>query len=541
MTGHPGVLRGRSGSFGTAALRSNLVREVARGVGRRMAVTVRETERKYDLDEDAALPPWPEPADAAGSQEFVLEAIYFDTADLRLAADGVTLRRRRGGADSGWHLKLPVAADCRDEIRVGFTRGEAGRRSPQPPDELVRLVHGFTRGRPLVPVAELTTRRRQWRLTDDSGRGLVTVVDDHVTAHTMGVSTEARSWREVEVELDEAGDTRLLDRFDRRLRKAGVRRSEAPSKLARVLGDRIPAARRPGPDRSATLGAVVLAYLAEQARVIRTGDPAVRREVPDAVHRMRVATRRMRSALQAFGAVVDRDATGDLAAELKWLAAVLGVARDLEVLEARILAAVAALPDELVLGPVAAQVTRYFTGRRVLARDEVLAALDGERYLALLTAIDRLLDTPPLTPAAGRRARPRLGAFLDRSHRRVDTHLRAAERRGPDVERDIQLHDARKAAKRLRYAAEAAAPVLGEPARALIRQVRQVQELLGERQDAIVALPVLRELGAAAALEGGNGFTFGVLHQQEHQALTATTWTPVRRALGRAARGATAR
>lgn len=506
-----------------------------------MTVTVRETERKYDLDEDAALPPWPEPAAAAGPQEFVLEAIYFDTADLRLAADGVTLRRRRGGADSGWHLKLPVAADSRDEIREGFTRGEVRRRSPQPPDELVRLVRAFTRGAPLVPVAELTTRRRQWQLTDDSGRGLVTVVDDHVTAQTTGVSTEARSWREVEVELDEAGDTRLLDRFDRRLRKAGVRRSEAPSKLARVLGDRIPAARRPGPGRSATLGAVVLAYLAEQARAIRAGDPAVRREVPDAVHRMRVATRRMRSALQAYGAVVDRDATGDLVAELKWLATVLGVARDLEVLEARILAAVAALPDELVLGPVAAQVARYFTGRRVLAQDEVLAALDGERYLALLTAIDRLLDTPPLTPVAGKRARPRLGAFLDRSYQRVDTHLRAAERRGPGAERDVQLHDARKAAKRLRYAAEAAAPVLGEAAGALITQVKQVQELLGERQDAIVALPVLRELGAAAALEGGNGFTFGVLHQQEHHALTATTWAPVRRALGRAAGGATGR
>lgn len=495
-----------------------------------MAVTVRETERKYDLDEDTALPPWLDPAGADGSEEILLEALYFDTAD------GVTLRRRRGGPDSGWHLKLPVAADRRDEVRVGFTRGEARRRNPEPPGELVQLVRGVTRGAPLVPVAELTTLRRQRRLTDDAGRGLATVVDDHVTARSVGATTGAVSWREVEVELDEAGDPPLLDRVERHLRGAGVRRSAAPSKLARALGDRCPPARRPEPGRSATLGAVLLHYVAAQAAAIRAGDPAVRRELPDAVHRMRVATRRMRSALQAYGSLLDGDAARRLTDELKWLAAVLGSARDLEVLEARILAAVAALPDELVLGPVAAQVTRHFAGRRADARVEILATLDGERYLTLLTAIDRLLDAPPLTPAAERRARKRLGALLERSARRVASPLRAAERRGPGAERDLRLHDARKAAKRLRYAAEAAAPVLGEPARGLVAQARQAQELLGERQDAIVALPVLRELGAAAAPEGGNGFTFGVLHQRERAVADATGWEPVRRDLVRAAR-----
>jgi len=496
-----------------------------------VTVTARETERKYDLDENTQLPRWSGLSgvvDVVGPEEQLLEAVYFDTADLRLAAAGVTLRRRRGGTDRGWHLKLPVAVESRDEVRVGFARGEARRRNPQPPIELVRLTRAITRGMPVEPVAELTTIRRQWRLTDDRGRDLIEVVDDHVTAQTMGAATEGSSWREVEVELGGHGDPDLLDRLERRLRKAGVRRSDAPSKLARVLGARIPATpRRHRPTNKSTIGAVVVAYLVEQAGAICAGDPAVRRELPDAIHQMRVATRRMRSALQAYSTVIDRAATRHLSAELKWLAAVLGAARDLEVLEARIGHALAELPGELVLGPVHAQLTRYFAGRHATAHDDLLAALDGDRYLSLLSDIDALLTDPPLTAAAEKPARRRLGALIHRTYRRVDKHVRAAEQlpRGP--ERDIELHEARKSAKRLRYATEAAAPVLGKPARTLIKRTKQVQEMLGDHQDAAVARPVLRELGANAQLEGGNGFTFGLLYQRENSPLPDTALGPV--------------
>ena len=91
------------------------------------------------------------------------------------------------------------------------------------------------------PVAELITTRRRWRLTDPDGRVLVEVVDDHVSAHTLGASTSGVSWREVEVELGGDGDPDLLDRVERRLLDAGVRRSDARSKLARLLADRLPA------------------------------------------------------------------------------------------------------------------------------------------------------------------------------------------------------------------------------------------------------------------------------------------------------------
>ncbi len=476
-----------------------------------------ETERKYDVDEDVALPSWSGVAgvdNAVGPEEQVLEATYFDTPDLRLAAAGVTLRRRRGGSDAGWHLKLPVGGQTREEIRVGFVRGEARRRNPQPPDELTGLVRAFAHGGPLAPVAELSTVRRMWRLTDSEGHDLVAVIDDHVTARTLGEATETRTWREIEVELGDHGDTELLDRLERRLDKAGIHRSDAPSKLARILGQRL---RRlpPAPGRRSTVGAVVTAYLREQADAIHALDPAVRRDLPDAVHQMRVATRRLRSALQAYSTVIPRDATRELTAELAWLAAVLGTARDLEVLDELLHREVAALPDDLVLGPVAAQLTRYFAGRTAGARNDVVAALDGDRYLALLNAVEQLLTDPPLTPLAAKPARRRLAVtVLDRDHRRVEKHLAAAGRLPSGDDRNIALHDARKAAKRLRYAAETAAPALGRPARRLVDRAKQLQELLGGHQDATVSLDVLRELGAAAHLDGGNGFTFGLLYQQ---------------------------
>jgi CHAD domain-containing protein len=193
------------------------------------------------------------------------------------------------------------------------------------------------------------------------------------------------------------------------------------------------------------------------------------------------------------------------------------------------------MPWSLVLGPVQAQVTRYFAGRRASAHHDVLAALDSDRYLALLTAIDDLLAEPPLSKAARGKARREGGALIRRAYRRVDTHVRAAEDlpQGPD--RDTELHEARKAAKRLRYATEAAEPALGTPARDLVKRVKSVQELLGDHQDSVVTAPVLRELGAQAQVEGGNGFTFGILHAAEDHHLPDSALGPAWRHLRKAA------
>ena len=486
----------------------------------------REVERKYEAADEVSLP---DPScllaaqNIGAAEDQQLDAVYFDTPDLRLLRAGVTLRRREGGADPGWHLKLPVGKDSREELRVPL--GQAQR---TPPAELTALTRVHTRGAEVAPVVRLCTRRRRWQLADDDGRPLAELVDDRVTAHTMGSDTSdtsdisdtsdtgAVSWREVEVELSEHGSVALLDQVEQRLLEAGARRSGAASKLSRVLADRLQGnTDRAEPDAGDSAGATVLAYLREQADRLRRFDPLVRRDAPDSVHQMRVASRRLRSALQAYRRVLDRDATRPLTEELKWLAGELAPARDSEVMAERFRAMVDQLPPELVLGPVSATLDRTFARRQAEARERALAALDSDRYLALHDALDALLAHPPLTERAGRPAQRELPSHVRRALRRMRRGMAAIDRQPGGEQRDLALHETRKAAKRLRYATEAAEPAVGQPARRLRKRLKPVQNLLGDHQDSVVARPVLREFGAQAHLDGGNGFTFGLLHGTE--------------------------
>src|SRR5205814_9007246 len=121
--------------------------------------SVTETETKTESLASWALPGRDDlPHDARTSRPYEeqLEAEYYDTGDLRLIRAGITLRRRRGGHDAGWHLKLPVGPDTRREIRLPL--GRAGGRVPR---ELAGLVRVHTRGEPLQPIARLPTRRQR--------------------------------------------------------------------------------------------------------------------------------------------------------------------------------------------------------------------------------------------------------------------------------------------------------------------------------------------------------------------------------------------
>jgi len=219
-----------------------------------------------------------------------------------------------------------------------------------------------------------------------------------------------------------------------------------------------------------------------------------------------------RSALQAFGGIIDRDATRPLCAELKWLAAALGPARDGEVMLARLTSDLAAIPPALVLGPVQARITGCFADELAQAGQSALAALDGQRYLRLLDALDALLADPPLTPLATRKAGKVLAKPVRRAARRLQRALAAVPAAG---DRDAAIHEARKATKRARYAAEAAVPALGRTASRQAAQARELQQLLGDHHDSVVARAVLLELAGQARAAREDTFTYGVMHQRQ--------------------------
>ncbi|MGO4421956.1 CHAD domain-containing protein, partial [Streptomyces sp. MCAF7] len=218
--------------------------------------------------------------------------------------------------------------------------------------------------------------------------------------------------------------------------------------------------------------------------------------------------------------VLDRAVTDPIGDELKWLAGELGIDRDREVLTARLGERLAELPDELRTGPVSERLSTWSRTSRRGSRERLIGVLDGERHLALLTTLDALSATPPLRPAAARPAGDVILRAVLRDYERLAALVTTALAAPPGHDRDITMHDARKKAKRARYAAEAARPALGKPAKAFAGLMTDLQDLLGDHQDSCVARDALRELAEQAHAAGERDFTVGVMYGRE-EALAA--------------------
>ena len=480
-----------------------------------MTTSAVEIERKYDVGAETSLPDLQglPGAGAVVQETHELDATYFDTDDLRLRAAATTLRLRRGGSDAGWHLKVPLGGD-REELFLTHSDPDDG-----VPQELQALVRSRTRGAELLPVARLQTTRVVRRVLAEDGTPLVEVADDLVRGRA-GDDDPGLVWREWEAELL-AGPRGLLDDVQQLLLAAGATPSGSASKVGRVLARHATPAgepawwgRRPVSSPKVAAGGVLLAHLGEQVEELVVRDPQVRRDLPDAVHRMRVATRRLRSALSTFRPLLDREQTDPVRDELAWLAGVLGEARDAEVMHARLRGLVAEQDAALVVGPVAERIDAELTRRYREAHDRVLVELEGARYLVLLERLQHLLQDPPLRELARERARDVLPGLVRKADKRLRRALTAAGR-ASGAERDLLLHEARKDAKRARYAAEAVVQVYGRDARRYAKAVTGLQEVLGEHQDGVVTREALRGLADAAHQAGESAFTYGRLHALE--------------------------
>ncbi|HNM11529.1 MAG TPA: CYTH and CHAD domain-containing protein [Mycobacterium sp.] len=464
-----------------------------------------EVERKFDVPPGTVFPSFDGFSAVARVERLPshsLDAIYFDTPKHDLAVHRVTLRRRTGGPDEGWHLKLPAGPDSRTEVHAPLDAD-----SPeQPPEQLVDIVLAIVRDRPLAPVARITTTRSVVMLHGADGAGLAEFCDDEVRAWAIadGGHQDEQQWHEWELELVDGsveGGAALLDRLGNRLLDAGATPAGHGSKLAKVLDAAVAAP----PDTPEPPADPVHRAVAEQVAELLEWDRAVRADVYDSVHQMRVTTRKIRSLLQASEDAFGLTDDAWVLDELRQLASVLGIARDAEVLAERYASALDALPAELVRGPVRERLVEGANRRYQAGLRRSLAAMRSQRYFRLLDALEGLVFAQPLDTTPG--AEPHR-VTIDSAYKRIRKAAKSAEQ-AVEEHKDEALHRIRKGAKRLRYVAAAT----GESK--VSERAKVIQTLLGDHQDSVVSRAHLSQQAEAAHLAGEDTFTYGLLYQQE--------------------------
>lgn len=480
--------------------------------------THREVELKFRVHPLFTLPDLSELASRVEEQPPInLVAVYHDTEALTLFRWRVTMRRREGGLDAGWHLKLPVAdahEGVRDELHAPLSAGQVG----QVPAELVDIIAPLIQDQALSPVVELRTRRTPHIFYSDEGLALVELVDD--TVQVLDHNGEIVSvFREIEVELqDHNSDTArhtMTAACDSLLAAGAVPGST--SKAASALGPRASAPadvpELPMTSPSGMAADAIRATIANHVRALIFADVGVRRNLPDSVHQVRVSARRLRSVLRTFEPVLNREWSAGLSAELAWLADEMGLIRDSEVLEKRLLSHITLIPAEDSL--VASAVIKQALDRRIeVARQGALAAIRSDRHTYLIQDLIEAARAPQLLDGAYQACEDVLPELVAKTWRVLRKSCGALEIGGPAPE----WHAARIKAKRARYAVDCLTPIFGGKVAKFGKALAAVTEVLGDHQDAFVAQEFLRELAYQDSTNGSAGYALGLLHGVELEA-----------------------
>ena len=267
-------------------------------------------------------------------------------------------------------------------------------------------------------------------------------------------------------------------------------------------------------DDTATVADVIKLALRSSVDRLYAHEAAVRRgEDPEDVHQARVAARRMRSDLRTFHAFVDAQWANELRAELQWVGSELGEVRDIEVMLERLRDDVTAMPDSE--HDAADRVVRRLIADWHAARTRMIEQLGGSRFAALRAPLEAAAERPRCTPWAHLRATQALPQVVVHPWRKL---REAVDDLGPTPPDDA-LHAVRIRAKRARYAAEATIPVFGTPAQRYARAIADVQDVLGEHQDAVVARTWLTK--TASECSPTEAFAAGMLAERESQTADA--------------------
>ncbi|PYY34603.1 hypothetical protein DEJ16_00490 [Curtobacterium sp. MCJR17_055] len=487
-----------------------------------MSDTHLEIERTYDLPDGAPLP------DLIGvggimradhQEPFELDATYWDTQRYDLVAAHVTVRRRTGGHDAGWHIKRAESDTVRHEQHFPLTEDP-----DTVPDEVLAALFTERRGRGLHPVVRITTTRTVTRLLDEDGDQIAELADDRVVAERLDDDAPAdpRTWREVEVEtvggVDEQVAHELFAALDGRFAAVGAGPAAVASKLARGLAG-APAPRLQTVDRpekgttarilTKRLGKLRSALLDQEAR-LRSGENAELRDVAATTLEIAAILQTYRPAFAA-GDAVDRAVAGADA-----LADVAARAALAEYLVERLPRASTPAQDALVDAMTRERILAATRERRDSAVRDVVAALHGKPFLELLDALDDAVERPAPT------------AWALRSPKKVAQDVTATVK--PHVRelvRDAVADDtsdtaaAREAADRAAtelawqgtMRARLAMDVLGDDAfpHALWKRIGTAADVLTERVRSLYALDALRTHSGIADRGGEGTFGYGVL------------------------------
>jgi CHAD domain-containing protein len=448
-----------------------------------------------------------------GTQRTV--ASYYDTPDLRLARWGCSLRYRTG---DGWCVKLPMVGE--DDAMVRDERAFEGAPGT-PPEGALDLVRAYVRTAPLGLAVRLRTVRHRLTVAAGDAGPLAEVVDDEVSV--LDGRRVAGRFREVEVELASDADDAVLGALTIRLEAAGGSRSgKGLPKFVRAL---LPRSLEPpeilstetGPDSS--VRDVIRSSIASSVERMLRHDAGVRLgEDPEDVHKARVATRRLRCDLRTLAPLLDEGWTTHLRAELGWYGAELGRVRDLDVLRERMLGQIRRLSDLDV--DAAPKLLERVRTERDAARAALMSGMREPRYVALLDLVVSAALDPLVQPeVAARSARRLMGTLM----RRPWHHLEETCGDLDASSTDAALHEARTRAKRVRYAAEALAPVFGKPARRFAERAIDLQTVLGAHQDAVQAITWLRAQagGTATRVAFVAGELAGIERQAQSEARAA--------------------
>jgi CHAD domain-containing protein len=457
------------------------------------------------------------------------QTVYLDTDDFRLARWGVSLRHRSG---QGWTVKLPPVAQ--GDLMVRGEHAFPGDDPGDPPPEAFDPIRAYVRTAELAPVVRLRTVRRSIRARDLEDRSVAEITDDEVSV-LAGRRIAAR-FRELEVEITDDTPAGLLATILERLRAAGAGEPDPTPKYVRAVG---PLGSQPpeiviSPLASgATAGDVVRRAIATSVVHLLRHDVVVRLDTdPEGVHQARVSTRRLRSDLRTFRSLLDPAWTLSLRDELRWLGEVLGRTRDSDVMLERMRGRAIQVPS--TERPGVAQIVEVLEQRRKQAHADLLGTIRGERYVALLDRLVEAANDPALLLAADLPASRVLPGLVRGPWKALRREVRSV---GPEPT-DPQLHRIRILTKRVRYAADVVEPLLGKPVRRFAAAAADLQTVLGEHNDAVVAEAWLRSW-AAEGRSGDATFAAGMLAGIERAAAESArrSWRGVWRDLARVDRG----